>query len=290
MLPKILNDYFGFNKQQRNGVILLCCISALLLFVRLLYPLWIQAETPIFKTLPLEALKEVKDEVREAYPKKSFEKERNYFAFDPNTASSKQLQALGLSEKTAAALIRFREKGFVFRKKTDLKKVYGISEARYLSLEKFIVLENQKSLPKEKTNKIVPQVPKQKLELNGADSLALIELPAIGPAFAKRILKYRKLLGGFVSTEQLKEVYGFTEEQFDKLKDLVTVDAAKIEFMDLNTVDFKTLSRHPYIGYELAKAISNSRRQSSISAENVCQLPFVGNNCDKLRPYLQFKP
>src|SRR5665647_1059817 len=47
-----------------------------------------------------------------------------------------------------------------------------------------------------------------RLDLNSADSLHLLEIPGIGPVFASRIIRYRTLLGGYYAVDQLREVYG----------------------------------------------------------------------------------
>ena len=54
------------------------------------------------------------------------------------------------------------------------------------------------------------------VELNSADSVTLQLLHGIGPAYARRIVNYRDRLGGFVSTTQLLEVYGFGPELWKK--------------------------------------------------------------------------
>ncbi|MBN1108862.1 MAG: helix-hairpin-helix domain-containing protein, partial [Bacteroidales bacterium] len=56
--------------------------------------------------------------------------------------------------------------------------------------------------------------PVEVIELNTCDSAMLEALPGLGPVLSARIIKYRKLLGGYVSAEQLREVYGLSEETF----------------------------------------------------------------------------
>jgi competence protein ComEA len=90
------------------------------------------------------------------------------------------------------------------------------------------------------------------VELNSADSTALESLPGIGPSFASRILKYRKLLGGYVDVEQLKEVYGMPEETYEKIKPLCRVDASKVTKFPSELVwenPYKIY--HPYLTKEL---------------------------------------
>ena len=52
----------------------------------------------------------------------------------------------------------------------------------------------------------IPQKKPLVFELNSADSLDLVQLYNIGPTIARRILKYRSLLGGYFCKEQLHEV------------------------------------------------------------------------------------
>jgi competence protein ComEA len=90
------------------------------------------------------------------------------------------------------------------------------------------------------------------VELNSADSVALESLPGIGPSFASRILKYRKLLGGYVDVVQLKEVYGMPEETYEKIKALCKVDPSKVTKLSAELMwqnPYKIY--HPYLTKEL---------------------------------------
>jgi len=59
--------------------------------------------------------------------------------------------------------------------------------------------------------------------LNSADAQALIALPGIGPAIARRIIAYRKQHGPFTSVEQLIEITGIGARNLDEFRHLVTV-------------------------------------------------------------------
>jgi DNA uptake protein ComE-like DNA-binding protein len=97
------------------------------------------------------------------------------------------------------------------------------------------------------------------LEINSADSLQLLDLPGIGPSFAKRIIKYRQMLGGFASTGQLREVYGMDSARLAGFIGLVRVDTSLIRKLDLNKATFKELLAHPYLEYEQVKSIVRFR-------------------------------
>jgi len=93
------------------------------------------------------------------------------------------------------------------------------------------------------------------IELNSADTTELQRLYGIGPSFARRIVKYRSLLGGYVRKEQLREVYGMTEERYQAVVPHVTVDMASVKQLDINGATLQELRRHPYLDYYQAKAI-----------------------------------
>ncbi|MDG1175319.1 MAG: helix-hairpin-helix domain-containing protein [Flavobacteriales bacterium] len=66
------------------------------------------------------------------------EKSISLFNFDPNTVTQNELQNLGFSSKQAKTLKNFREMGGRFKSKEDLKKIYGVSDKLYQSLEPYI--------------------------------------------------------------------------------------------------------------------------------------------------------
>ncbi|MCE3260172.1 MAG: uptake protein [Bacteroidetes bacterium] len=243
----------------------------------------------VVKDLPL--IEEKADNASRANSKnkkQSFYTARKLFAFDPNKASKEQLLQLGLKDKTAGILIKFRDKGFKFRKKEDLKKVFGITDRLYSSLEPYILIDNTGNTPSVPEKKTFKTSAIKIVELNAADSLQLLEMNGIGPAFAKRILKYRSMLGGFVYPEQLKEVYGFTEEMYAKLANQITVNDAQVLKLNVNKDDFKTLNRHPYLSYELTKEICNRRRKETLTEVQLKELIADEVVFKKLLPYLQF--
>ncbi len=270
------------------------------MIIRLSFPYFIKPDTIVIKNLPL--IERKLDSVIEnnSYSKNKYYTENvptNVFVFNPNTVSFEELLSLGFTKKTAGVFIKYRSKGFVFKKKQDLKKVYGITDNFYNKLEPYILIENniskkpESNFAEQKVEKITkykPSAANKIIELNSADSLALLEINGIGPAFAKRILKYRSLLGGYINALQLKEVFGFTEEMFDKVKSQILVNAASVKKINLSKDDFKTINKHPYITYELTKNIFDWKRKTNITKENVAGIINDEELLKKLMPYLEF--
>ncbi len=150
------------------------------------------------------------------------------FKFNPNTISVEDLQRLGFTEMQAQCIDNYRVKGGKFRRKSDFAKSYVVSEQMYERLEAYID---------------IPLV-----ELNTADSVALIELPGIGSYFAKQIIEYREKLGGYSFKEQLMDIYRLDAEKFAGLEDLICVDINLARPFNLWEASEQELREHPYIG------------------------------------------
>lgn len=129
------------------------------------------------------------------------------------------------------------------------------------------------------------------VDLNRADSLTLQRVPGIGPTFARRIVKYRELLGGFREVGQLREVYGITPERYAALSPWFRADTSLLVRRDLNQLSFKEMLRHPYIDFDQARALTNLiRRKGRISGWDEVRLldEFPETAIQKLDAYFGF--
>lgn len=177
------------------------------------------------------------------------------FRFNPNTVSQQDLQRLGFSEKQAASIVNYRNKGGRFRRKSDFAKSYVVADSVYERLEPYI------------------DIPK--LDINVADSAALDDLPGIGGYFAMAILSYRERLGGYSYPEQLMDIRNFNQEKFDALKDLIFCSNPKP--FELWTLDEDALKRHPYINSrETAHSIVLYRNHNKAEDCTVDKLKAAG--------------
>lgn len=288
MLNRFFTEYFGFNKQQRNGLLVLVCISFSLLLIRIIYPHFIKPDKIEINYLPLfqRQLDSFESLNQSFKPTTSISENTNLFVFNPNQVTFEQLLQLGFREKTAKGFIKFRKKGFVFKQKSDVKKVYGVSDKFYSTLEPYILIETLSKNVSEK--KYMSSKPQQKLDLNMADSASLVALNGIGPSYAKRILKYRSILGGYVSVEQLKEVYGFTDEIYANIHGLFMVGKTGVTKINVNKDDFKAVNKHPYITYEQTKLIFNQRRQAPLTEQKLKEIIGDESLFNKLSLYIEY--
>ncbi|MDR1624834.1 MAG: helix-hairpin-helix domain-containing protein [Tannerellaceae bacterium] len=129
------------------------------------------------------------------------------------------------------------------------------------------------------------------VELNTADTLVLKKVPGIGSAFARRIVKFRDLLGGFYTVSQLQEVYGMDEERYQALRNWFHVDTLYIAKLSVNRLPYDVLIKHPYLNYAQTRSICRLRQQKGrLSGWENLQLldEFSATDIERLRAYLSF--
>ena len=126
------------------------------------------------------------------------------------------------------------------------------------------------------------------LELNTADSSALVRIRGIGPYYASKIIKYRQRLGGFYAVRQLKELK-MNHFNVDSCAGVFTVDPSKIVKYRLDTMSFKAILRHPYLEYEDVQMIFNAKRKyDSLSFQLLEEKKVLpAYKLKKIEPYFQ---
>jgi len=129
------------------------------------------------------------------------------------------------------------------------------------------------------------------IELNEADTVILTRIPGIGPAFAKRIIAYRKTLGGYHRIEQLQEIYGMYEELYTQITPYLKINPESIIGIPVNSASIERLRAHPYINFYQAKAIVELRKkrgQLSGIEELYLLEEFTPDDWMRITPYLVF--
>jgi competence protein ComEA len=123
------------------------------------------------------------------------------------------------------------------------------------------------------------------LDINSADSMALLDLTGIGPSYARRIIKYREMLGGFAFRGQLMEVYGMDSARLNGFAGEIRIDTSRLRKLDINRATFKELLAHPYLDYDQVKAIAKFRDRRGV-LESPGELWAAGVLADSLWRFL----
>ncbi|MFM8433634.1 MAG: ComEA family DNA-binding protein [Bacteroidota bacterium] len=192
---------------------------------------------------------------------------------------------LGLTEKQAGSVLKYVSRGGVFHVKSDLRKMRTVPGPIYESWKPYVLLPDTLfKAGKKQSREFTDPV-----DLNTADSTALDRLRGIGPFMASRIVHYRDALGGFVHSNQMKEVYGMTDSLCIALLDQSNIKSElPIRTLGLNSTPWDSLKRHPYIGFKLAGMIDRYRKQHPFQDINeLMSVPLVTPEIfRKLAPYL----
>jgi len=221
-------------------------------------------------------------------------KQINPLPFNPNTDGFKELLKKGVPYDAVKNIVNYREKGGVYNKKDDLKKLYGIDEELYAKLAPYIQLPDSfvyEGKQKWKENNDYESVPKEmvQVDINSATPEDLQTVSGIGEFYAKTIIERRTELGGFYSNVQLDEVYGLSPETIATIIPQLIFDSTSVKLLAINTLEYEDLAKHPYLSYKEARAVVNYIEQHGgfTDAKQLEELHiFQGKNISRLLPYL----
>lgn len=222
------------------------------------------------------------------------------FSFDPNTTDSATFRQLGLSAWMAGNILRYRAKGGVFRTADDFRKVYGLEEEQFAQLRPYIYISDRPQLrpPRKEQNIVVQSTDTLQrvfkypegtiLDINAADTTELQKVPGIGSATARKIVVYRKQLGGFYHVSQL----GDLGEETGKLTAWFRVGESETQRINLNSVSVERLRAHPYFNFYQAKAIVEHRKKKG-NLKRFSQLSFydefTNEDLERIKHYVRFE-
>lgn len=143
------------------------------------------------------------------------------FAFDPNEASYEDLVRLGLSEKIARTICRYREKGGRFRNVDDFRKIWGMPEALFTRLAPYIRLRTAQKVDFQENKRETPaSVVLFAFDPNEASEADWKRL-GVPARIAGNIIRYREKGGHFRKKEDLLKIYGFSDDDYARLEPYV---------------------------------------------------------------------
>ena len=219
--------------------------------------------------------------------------------FDPNTVDSMTLLHLGFKPWQAKNMLKYRAKGGKYRKKEDLKKLYGMTDSMYLALTPYIYIKDSIVVDSARIDSVhTDSLPKWNstkkdtiLNLRTADTTELKLIRGIGSYRAKMIVRYREQLGGYAQVEQIMEARGMDKVIADSILPHFYIDSVVVNKIPINHIRPEVLQRHPYLNFEQAKAIYEYRRKHIRikSAEELKKIKGLSpTDIEKILIYLDF--
>ena len=300
-------DFFYYSKSERRAVIVLIMVIALLITVIQYLPERIGKNyANSFEADSLELASFLAKVQKQE--EKSFEKGRGHETrqkayqlktFDPNKADSLELTELGLSSFVVRNIIKYREKGGRFTSAESLSRIYGLEKANFEKLKPYIrisevVLPQTAKIPADTlredslTYKKTFKYPEGTLvDVGVADTVELKKIPGIGSVISRRIVGYRRVLGGFYDLSQLEELDCITPEMMKWFK----LEVGQIQKMAVNRLSLDKLRAHPYLNFYQAKVIIEYRKKwgeiKSLSQLSLFE-EFTEKDLNRLSHYFTF--
>ena len=184
---------------------------------------------------------------------KALPKVRTIYPFNPNYISDQRGYFLGLSTLEFDRLHAYRVQGKWIKSAEDFHRVTGVDSIwmkHYSPYFKFPAFDKIHS-PSVASKTALPSI-----DVNTAAPEDFREIRGIGKVLSKRIVAYRKRLGGFVLKEQLDEVYGLKPEALERLKRHCTlISPANIQKIPLQTSSLEELAKLSYLSYNEARRV-----------------------------------
>jgi competence protein ComEA len=284
-MREFLRQFMLYSRAERRAVVALVVLILLVIILPRGYHYYImRADAPHFDTLAAGELAQLKAASSETAAKDSAAEPLNMagelFEFDPNVIGATDWIKLGLTDKQAAVIEKYRSKGGRFYKPDDLRKIYVLSDEMKDRLVPYVRIE------------ATPESTLHTIEINSADSAAYEALYGIGPWLAHHIVKYREELGGFYSIDQVRETRGLSDSTFRLIKPYLSVNPALVRKININEADYESLRRHPYIRAKIAHAMIGYRNYNG-RFESLDELSKVKGIDDdairKIKPYLEVR-
>lgn len=283
-----------FSKEQRLGVFLLLGIIIILQSIYFFVDFTSVLEDDGAKQKWLSLQAEV--DTMKLY---NTSKKNKIFPFNPNFISDYKGYKLGMSIKEIDRLLDFRKQHKYVNSAKEFQEVTKVSDSLLNSIAPYFKFPDWVNGKKEfkqyssfSNSSITIKDKIVQIDINQATQEDLIKINGIGEVISLRILTQKEKLGGFVSMEQLKEVWGLTPEVILNLnKYFVIAKLPSLNKVDVNNASLKELSQFFYFKYDLARQIVKARSMNGDfkSIDDLIKIKgFPVEKADFISLYLDF--
>lgn len=257
-----IKSYFVFTRNQRTGIF---CLLVLIIAFQISYYFidFIFLETNskekeqwLSFQHQIDSLKQEKlSYIPKIYP------------FNPNFITDFKGYKLGMSVAEIDRLLAFRKENKYVNSPQEFQVVTKVSDSLLHVISPYFKfpdwVNNKKEFKNFKESPKFAFAKKEKIvviDINQATKEDLIKIYGVGEAISLRILKFKESLGGFVSMNQMNDVWGLSPEVVDNLNTHFKISAIpSVKKIDINNATIKELAQFPYFNYQIAKQIVTFR-------------------------------
>jgi len=248
-----IKSHFEIHARFRNGIFLLSLLLLIIVGVNYFYTKSIPSEQSFVELTTFQ--KQIDSLKRIA---KSQNKKYRLKPFNPNFITDHKGYQLGLSTEELDRLFVYRNADQWINSISDFKRVTKISDSLLKVISPLLLfpewIYNKTNKHRNKKKPSLSFV--QKKDLNIVTGVELQKEVGIPGFVAKRIIKYRNKIGGFIDDIQLKDIYGLYDHQRKKTLSLFTVKTPKqVSRISVNNASVNDLVEVPYFSFETALRI-----------------------------------
>ncbi len=256
----IVKSFLLFSKSQRIGIIVLFVCIGLLQAVYFFVDFNSNKKDETDKTKWL-ANQTIIDSLKE---QKATYKAKIY-PFNPNFITDFKGYKLGMSVTEIDRLLSYRKLDKYVNSAEEFQKVTKVSDSLLKTMSPYFKfpdwVNNKHSNFKKYSNKdYTNQEAIKVLDINQASKEDLIKVYGIGEGLSERIIRQKEMFGGFVSMEQMEDIWGLSPEVVENLKSHFKVfELPNVKKLNINNASVKELNQFHNFGYALAKEIVTYR-------------------------------
>jgi len=286
------NSFFKFDSQQRTGIFVLILIIAGIQLAYYCIDVEIEEDNSVEKQEWLSLQPEI-DKMKKA----KIDFKPKIYPFNPNFITDFKGYKLGMSTVEIDRLLKFREGNKYVNSAEEFQAVTKVSDSLLNAIAPYFKfpdwVKNKKSsftsYEKQsfaKNEKIIL------IDINKATQEDLIKIYGIGPGLSERILKQKEILGGFVSMEQMNDVWGLSPEVIEKLNAQFKIGVIpNVKKIKINDASAKELSQFPYFRYPISKEIVTYRSMNGGISSSEDLIKIKGFPVEKVKiieKYLEY--
>lgn len=222
-----IRQYFIFTKQEKRAVMVLSAFIIIMLILPYVVNRAEPDETPIDeKTLSQiqEFKQSYESQLANSSYDNSYKKEAaavTLFYFDPNTIGVAEWMKLGLSQKQAEVIERYKSKGGRFWKPEDIRKIFVISDEKKEELLPYVAIADSRGNNDFGKRDFNLKPEKKKYELFDFDpnKIGLADWVKLGLSEkqATTIENYKAKGGKFRKPEDIRKIFVLSDEKKEEL-------------------------------------------------------------------------
>ena len=257
-----VKSYLQFSRTQRIGLLMLFTLIVVSQLVYFYYDFnQLAPEKPQPKSEWL-SLKMPTDTVSRK------KKKQKIYPFNPNFITDFKGYMLGMSVEQIDRLLAFRKTERYVNSAEEFQAVTKVSDSLLDAIAPYFKFPDWtknktkfKAYEKPEFKKKEVKVP---IDINLATAEDLKKVYGIGDGLSERILKEKEKFGGFVSMDQMSDIWGLSPEVIEKLQQEFTITKQpEITKIKINDATFKELMQFPYFKYKVAKSIVTFRTMNA---------------------------